>query len=367
MRDDGRGGGTPDVRGDGLGPASGANSGSDQASLSASLKENVAYIKTAFGDSDDLVLRYIELATGPKRRMTLVAYLREMVDRYYLEESVIRGLAHFHEHVLTASSAIDILRDKVLTVAKADTVSTFDEVISGLSAGDCAVLVDGNKKALMCEVRGFAIRSIEDPISESTVAGSKEGFVESLKTNVSLLRRYIRSDRLRVEYFTSGPTSRTPVAMAYVAGVVSDRLVEEGRRRLSRLSVDGISFSLAEYIEDAPLSLFPTLLRTQRTDRAVAALLEGRLLFLCDGTPDALAAPVNFYMFLSTPEDYYERYWVGTALRWLRMAALSISLLLPGLYVAVTAFHQELLPTPLILAIAAQREGVPFPSLVEAL
>ena len=316
------------------------------------------------------MLRQLNLNAGLKRRATVVAYLNEMVDRQYLEDSVVSGLMRVGDHldrVLTSSAVIDILRERVLTVAQATTTKDLDDIAKGISAGNCAVLVDGCKEALVCQVQGWKSRSIQDPTSESTISGPKEGFVESLDDNVSLLRRYILSNHLRVEYFRSGRVTATRIALAYVSGIASDRLAQEGRRRLSRIDVEGVSSSLEEHIEDGALSLFPTLLRTQRTDRAIAALLEGRLVFLVDGNPDILVAPATISMFLSSPEDYYERFWVGTSLRIVRMMALLLSLLLPGLYVAVTTFHQESLPTRLILAIAAQREGIPFPALVEAL
>ncbi|HHW26635.1 MAG TPA: spore germination protein [Firmicutes bacterium] len=335
--------------------------------LSASLEENASALREAFGSSADLVLRYIELATSPKRRTAVVAYIQGMTDRQYMEDSVISSLSTFDGHTLTAASIIEVLRDGVLTVADVETIDDLNDVKRHIAQGYCAVLVDGCDKAIVGDVTKWETRSIEDPTSESTVSGPKEGFVESLSTNITLLRRYIRSEFLRVEYFYSGPVSRTPIALVYVAGIASERLVQEGRERLRRLDVDGISAGLEEYIEDAPTSLFPTLLKTQRPDRAVGALLEGRLVFLVDGNPETLIAPATLHMFLSSSEDYYERFWVGTMFRWLRMLGLLVSLLLPGLYVAVTTFHQELLPTPLLLAIAAQREGIPFPAVAEAL
>lgn len=141
------------------------------------------------------------------------------------------------------------------------------------------------------------------------------------------------------------------------------------RSRLDRVDIDSIQESgqLEELIEDAPLSPFPTMARTERPDRVAGALLEGRVAVLIDGTPFVLIAPATLMMLLSTPEDYFERFYAGTLVRIVRVTAVLISLLLPSLYVAVTTFHQEMLPTPLILSIAAQREGVAFPAFLEAL
>lgn len=159
------------------------------------------------------------------------------------------------------------------------------------------------------------------------------------------------------------------MAIAYVQGIARPSVVQEVRSRLERVDIDSIQESgqLEELIEDAPLSPFPTIGRTERPDRIVGALLEGRVAILVDGTPFVLVVPLTLMTLLTTPEDYFERFYAGTLVRVIRVVAITVSLLLPSFYVAITTFHQELLPTPLILSIAAQREGVPFPAFVEAL
>ncbi|HHX25255.1 MAG TPA: spore germination protein, partial [Firmicutes bacterium] len=243
------------------------------------------------------------------------------------------------------------------------------DFLSSIAAGKCGIVIDGSSETLVCDVRGFETRSIEEPQSEVVIRGPREGFTEVLRINTSLLRRRIRDPRLWIEEFTVGRVSRTQVAIVYIKGIANDKVVQEARDRITRIDIDSIQESgeLEEYLEDAPFSPFPTILRTERPDRVAGALFEGRIAILTDGTPFVLIVPVTFLMFLTSPEDYYERFFIASAIRLLRYASFFIAFLLPALYVAITTFHQEMLPTPLVLAIAAQREGVPFPAVFEAL
>ena len=230
------------------------------------------------------------------------------------------------------------------------------EVVLAVAEGLCVVLIDSACTALACAVQGWAQRSPEEPSTEATVRGSKEGFVESLRVNTSILRRRIADPRLHIEERRLGRVTRTLVAMAYVQGIARPSIIEEVRSRLDRVDVDSIQESgqLEELIRDAPLSPCPTIARTERPARIVGALLDGRIAIIVDGTPFVLTAPTTFMMYLTTPEDYFELFYSGTLIRLTRLLALGVSLLLPSVYIAVTTFHQEMLPTPLMLSIAAQ-------------
>lgn len=201
------------------------------------------------------------------------------------------------------------------------------------------------------------------------VRGPRDSFVETLETNIALIRRRIKHPGLRMESTVIGKLTLTDVVVAYVEGVSRHGVADEVRRRLGRIEIDGVleSGQIEGLIEDQPLSPFPQVMRSERPDRVAAALTEGRVAILVDGTPFVLMIPATLSTFLTASEDYYERPFIGTFLRLLRYLALAISLSLPSLYVALTTFHQEMLPTPLVLSIAAQRRGVPFPALVEAL
>ncbi|NLM65157.1 MAG: spore germination protein [Firmicutes bacterium] len=235
--------------------------------------------------------------------------------------------------------------------------------------GHTLVISAGDPDILACNTSAYFGRQVQEPSNESTITGSKESFVESLRVNTSLIRQRVASPRLRVEELSIGRISRTKVAVIHIDGIANDAVVNEVRQRLSMVDVDAVHElgHLKELIADAPYSLFTTMLRTERPDRVAAALLEGRVALLADSTPFAMVVPQTFIMTMTTPEDYYERFSIGTATRVIRILAFIVSLLLPASYVAVITFHQELLPTPLILSIAAQREGIPFPAAFEAI
>ncbi len=298
----------------------------------------------------------------------LVVHIDGLCDKELVAKTIVERITDADHAWTDAGQAYEDLRDRVLSTSDMREVDSLDSLIANVTGGDCGILIDGVTRGVVCDTRGWEDRRVDEPSSEATIRGPKEAFVESLRTNTSLIRRRIASPRLRIEESRIGRITRTAVAIAYVSGVVEDETVREVRRRLEGIDADSIQESgqIEEYIEDEPISPFATILRTERPDRVSAALLEGRVAIVTDGTPYVLIVPATFTMFLSTSEDYYERYFIGSAIRLLRTAAFFISLTLPSLYVAITTFHQEMLPTPLILSIAAQREGIPFPALVEA-
>lgn len=335
--------------------------------LSEMLDVNEKRIRQAFGDSPDLVLRRI--AIGKKGRINaLVVHLKAMVDGEIVSGAIMKRIVDKTEGLSQPRMAYTNIRDRYLELTGIGEEHDFDNLLGEITSGNTCIIVDGVPKAIVCQVQGYAQRNISEPSTEATIRGSKEGFIESLPTNLSLLRRRIRNPRLRVEQYTLGEVSKTPVALLFIEGIANSRVTEEARRRLSQIRIDSIQESgqLEELIEDAPLSPFPTLLRTERPDRVTGNLLEGRIAILTDGSPFALIAPATFTMFLTAPEDYFERFYAGSVIRILRYLAFVLSLTLPTLYIAITTFHQELLPTPLILSIAAQRDRIPFPAVAEA-
>jgi spore germination protein KA len=210
---------------------------------------------------------------------------------------------------------------------------------------------------------------VESPVAEQVVRGPQEGFTENIVTNTGLLRRRLRTPDLLFERVVVGRRSRTNVLVAYMLGLTNPALLDEARRRLSGIDIDMLegSGTLEQLLEDSPRGFFPTIQDTQRPDRAAAALAEGRLVFFVDGSPFALIAPVGFANFLHSPEDYYIKWPFGSILRFIRICGLLATLLLPATYIAIANFHQEMIPSSLLLAIAASRENVPFPAQFEVM
>lgn len=215
----------------------------------------------------------------------------------------------------------------------------------------------------------FDKRSIEEAPNETAIRGPREGFNENLSVNITLLRRRLKSPNFKSEILKFGRVTQTSIALVYIHEICKPELVEEVKRRLSYIDIDGVLTSsfVEETIEESPFSPFPQVQYTERPDAVISSLLEGRIGIIVDGTPSALIAPVTMVMLMQASEDYYQRFIASTWIRWIRYFFLFISLLLPSIYIAVTTFHPEMIPSKLLTTITVSREIVPFPAILEAL
>ena len=340
--------------------------------VSRDISENETSIKSAFGYSTDLVVRIIRSGENSRFRV-LIAHIDGLVDKDLVAKSIIRpiGMKDTATADMPPSPAYihDDLRNRLLESSEVKEVTRMADLPLHISSGDCAVIVEGVDSALICSVRGWLTRTPENPTTEPAIRGPKEGFTETIRVNTSLLRRRIRDPRLWIEDTVVGEVSKTDIAIVYVKGVANEKVLQEVRDRIGRVKVDSLQESgqLEELIEDAPSSVFATVLTTERPDNVAGSLFEGRVAILVDGSPTALVVPATFLQFLMATEDYYQRFTASWFIRLIRTIAFLVALALPSVYVAITTYHQEMLPTPLVLSIAAQREGVPFPAAIEAL
>lgn len=339
--------------------------------ISLSISDNEKRIQEAFGYSGDLITRKIKFGAYSGTEV-LVVKIDGLVNDQSVSQDILKPIGFLSDWPpLEEPSPANIyrqLKDRLIARSELTEAGRMEDLLKEVCCGNCALLVEGHHLALIADVKGWKDRTIEEPTTEPTIRGSKEGFVENLRTNTSIIRKTIRSPRLRIEEMTVGAITRDVVSIVYIDGIADDKIVQEVRDRISRITIDSLQGTgvLEEYIADAPYSPFPTVLRTERTDRAVGSLLEGRIVILNSLTPFVLIVPCDMFMFLSASDDYFEGFLIGSFLRLLRMTLLALSLLLPAFYVAVVTFHQEMIPTDLVIAIAAQREGLPFPALVEA-
>jgi spore germination protein KA len=246
---------------------------------------------------------------------------------------------------------------------------TIGDLLHAILDGGTALLVEGAGTGLAVYLPQSEGRAVQEPAAEPVIRGPREGFTEHLSDNTAMLRRRLRSPQLRIESLRIGRSSWTAVVMIYLRDVADPGVVAEVRRRLEDVEIDSLEDSsyLEELIEDDPYSLFPTILNTERPDAVAASLSEGRVAILTDNSPSALIVPVSLWSFLQASEDHYQRYPIATFLRLLRLGLAAVSLLGPAIWVAVLSYHQEMLPSALLLTVAATREGIPFPAIVEAL
>ncbi|GFN24202.1 spore germination protein [Thermanaeromonas sp. C210] len=338
--------------------------GKSQAPLSPDLKANVRYLQETFGYSQDLVIREVTV----KERRAALAYLESMVDRDVIQRDVLPSLMKLgREGGYSARELVTLVRDN-LSIGHLKEQDRWGDVVYGLLDGQVALLMDGSRRVLLLGADSWEKRAVTEPEVETVIRGPREGFTEDLPTNISLIRRRLRTPDLRFETWYLGRATHTRVVISYLEGLALQEVLEELRSRLRRIDTDGILESgyIEEMIEDCPFSPFPQFARTERPDRVVADILQGRVAILTDGSPFVLTLPINLFTELQAADDLYER-WVVSFIRLYRFISIFVALLLPALYVAFTTFHHEMIPTVLAVAIAAQRERVPYPAFLEAL
>ncbi|WP_144555011.1 spore germination protein [Bacillus sp. X1(2014)] len=336
--------------------------------FSSNLSENEQILKEMFQNCADFILRPIYITGKPK---ILLIYLDGLTDTKTLENMlfkpmVFEGLPNDNVEI---RSIVQIMEKQLLSATPVKTVSQINELVNGVLKANVGILLDGESQALLVSLTEFEMRNVEEPATEITIRGPREGFTESIRTNTTLIRRRIRSSKLKLEPYSIGELSQTDVVIAYIEGIAKDSLLEEVRKRLGRIKIDAILESeyIEEFIEDMPFSPFPQIQNTERPDIVVANLLEGKVAILVDNTPFSLIVPMTFWDGLQAVEDYYERFLYTSFIRLIRYILFNMTLFLPSLYVALTTYHPKLLPTKLLVSIASAREGVPFPAIIEAL
>jgi spore germination protein KA len=337
--------------------------------VASDLENNFKRIKAAFGDSTDLMVKEIWLGgtTGP--RVGLV-YLDGLTDMKLILQSLhSNGSSFIHLQNYAPEEVLEYLKRTIMAVGEIKVIDQIESVVFAVLSGETVLFTDGCTRALALGTVGGEKRSVEEPNTQSVIRGPREGFTEVLRTNTAMVRRKIKDARIRMEGKQIGRVTKTDVAIMYLQGFASEAVIAEVHARLDRIDTDSILESgyIEEFIQDGKYSPFPTIYNTERPDSVAAGLLEGRVAILVNGTPFALLVPALFTQYFQAPEDYYQRADFGSLLRILRFISFLIALLAPSIYIAVTTFHQELLPTPLLIGLAGQREGVPFPAFIEAI
>jgi spore germination protein len=338
--------------------------------LTSNLEKNINTIQQLMNSPSDLVTRSLHVGNY---KVTLV-YFDGLIDKATVNEFIIKNfqedVSNLKNQPLSPSTSfIEYLKNKVFSAAELKTVDTMDELMLDILSGDTAVLIDGLDQGLVIGTRGWEGRSVEEPVTEALVRGPRDGFTENIRTNMVLIRRRIRDPNLRFESFKVGRRSKKDLSISYIAGIAHPQIIEEVIRRIKSIDMDDVPETgyVEQWIEDNFLSPFPQVLNTERPDKVSAALTQGKVAILLDGTPFALIAPLTFGEALQSPEDYYERWYIGTLIRTLRYFCAFVALFLPSLYVALVSFHPGMIPSKLAFSIISTREGVPFPSLIEAL
>ncbi|MFC4386284.1 spore germination protein [Gracilibacillus marinus] len=331
-----------------------------------SVQENKEKLEEIFHQSSDIKSREFLIPTASPVLATLI-FVDGMVSEENINLQVMTPLLKINSEKI--NDMFSYIQNEVLTTSNLKIVDTFDEAVKGILAGLTALIVDHCNQMILVNTIQFETRSVEEPDTESTVRGSREGFNEVLTTNTSLIRRRINHQDLLFEDFTIGKLTQTTVRIGYMHNVASQEVVAEVRRRLNHIDTDSILESgyIEQFIEDHPNSIFSTVANSEKADKVCAKILEGRVAILCNNTPFVLTVPHLFVESLQVPEDYYSNKFIASFVRILRLIALFLTLFTPGIFVAASTFHQEMVPTLLLTTMAAAEEKVPFPILLEAI
>ncbi len=337
--------------------------------VSSKIEENLSYIKKRFTYpiNNDIIIREITLK---KERKAFVVFIDGMVASEFVDLAVIESLQklpYFADD--EAYKYEDEIIEKFISHSQAMATEDMDAIIEEINFGSCAVFVDGFKKGFSLDVRDWGHRSIDKPETEQSIYGPQEAFAEMLRNNTALVRKIIKTEKLIAEGVKIGSISKTRGVLLYISDIANDDLINEVKRRIKAVTADYI-ISIEEVsmlLEDSS-SIFTTQsLLTERPDRVARALTEGRVALLLNGSPRALIMPTNAFELTHAASDDYLRVPFANMARMVRLIAMFFSVFLPGLYIATTLFHQEIIPTYLLYSISASRENVPFPSVVELL
>jgi spore germination protein KA len=342
------------------------SSAAPESKLSSSLNRNLNRISQKLGDSPDIINRQFMIGHS-NPQTAVILFIDGLVDQKTINENILRPLLSIDE--VSSLLTPEMFEQYLLTVGGIKQVQDFAGLVEGILTGDTALLLDGSSTGLLLSTKGWEKRSIREPDMEVIIKGPRDGFTENLRTNTALLRRRIEHPSLRFDAIKIGKKTRTDINIAYIQGLANPDLVNEVKRRIQRIDTDGILAAgfIEQFIEDAPFSIFATVGYTERPDVCCAKLMEGRVAILTDGTPVVNTVPFLFVESFQSPDDYNFRPFYMTLVRWFRYSAFVISILLPPVYVALSSYHQELIPTPLLISMAAATEGTPFPALVEAI
>ena len=337
--------------------------------VSEDIEENLAYIKKRFNYpvNSDIIIREINMRGNRKAFLVLI---EGMVDTSNVDSNIVRTLLqlpYYSEEKLYSYE--DEVTEKFVAHANSYPYTDMDIIIENINFGSCALFIDKVKKAFVYDVKKWASRGIDKPQNEQSIYGPQEAFAEMLRSNTALIRKILKTEKLISEGVKIGNISKTPGALLYIDGIVNQNLLKEVRRRIKSIAVDYV-ISIEEVemmMEENTFMITNQIMSTERPDRAARALSEGRVVLVLNGNPNALIFPTTAFEMFHAVSDEYMRVPYANMSRIIRLIAMFVSILLPGLYLAVTLFHHEIIPTYLLYAISAARENVPFPSFIELL
>ena len=364
---------------------------SDVKDIFPSIDVNIEYIKVKYNllINSDIILREFLLTARNKQYRAFLLFIDGMTDMNLVNDYVLEPLM-----LKNSANSFDGNQNQVISEAVTNNITVrkvkkfnikeyilnsllpqnnvkpqkeFKEIFAGVNSGNCALFIDTLDIAFDIDVKGFKTRAINKPENEVVLRGPQEAFVESIRTNTSLIRRIINNENLIMENVRVGKVSKTNCAVCYMKNITNNDLVAEVKYRLNNINIDYLvsSGELEQLLEDNSKYSLPQIISTERPDKTATYLLEGRVVVLVNGSPYALIVPAVFIDFLESSEDKNIKFQFANLLKIIRIASFLITLLLPGIYIAITSFHLEFIPTELLFAVVASRASVPFSIIFE--
>lgn len=344
----------------------------DNTVIQGSLEKNHEVLEGLYRLSvnKDVVIRNVSIAYQPKIKGMLV-FMDGLIDKKIINLTVLEPLM-FMEGIpekTPGKDFIEFLLEECLPSGQASRIGSFKEVQQAVNSGDAVLFFEGINEGIAIETKGYEHRSIDRPITEQSVRGSQNAFTEVLRVNTALVRTMLHASDLVTEMIAVGARGHSNCAVMYIQSIANEKLVQEVKRRISGIRTDIITDSgvLEHFIEDFPKSPFPQTLSTERPDRVATHLSEGRIAVFIDGSPFGHILPVSLFTLMHSADDFSLNLYYTNMLRLVRWASAVLSLMLPSMYLAISTFHQEAIPTELLLSIAAARAQVPFPTIIEIL
>ena len=341
------------------------NTSLDDLKIKSSLDENITIIKKLFENMDMMRYKTIQMK-GKSEKRYFLAFCDGVVDSEIINTHIVKPLM-----TLTPTggdSLLEALLSSVVQVGESKIVDNFKNVVENVTYGDTILFAEGCNQAAILNTKHFALRSISEPDNEKILGGPREGFTESLTQNLSQIIRRLRTHEFKTKFITLGRITQTSICLCYIDSVVDKGVLQELFRRLEQIDIDGVLEEnyISENIRDNRYSTFRTTGYTERPDVVVGKLLEGRIAMLVDGSPLVFTAPYFFIENFQSNEDYYYSFYYTSFSRFLRICAFFLTVAVPGFYLAVVAFHQEMLPVQLLMKLALERQSVPLPAAIEA-
>jgi len=333
-------------------------------SIYQSIDDNINYLYSLNSKDSDIVIKQFKINDVKASLITCEG----LSDKKLIGDVVLRPILSCDDIPNKPVLQYSYIRDKVLCASEQKEVFDFNELFTGVMGGSCALMIDGVPRALVLDVRGFDRRGISEPIMEITDRGSRESFIEVARINMTMIRRRLKTSSLRFETMEIGQESKTSVIMCYLSDRASDSILEQVRQRLKNIKIDSVLESgyIQPFLDTKRVSFFSGVGYVERPDTLCAKLLEGRIGVIVDGAPLALVVPHLFSENFQSFDDYCNRPFYATFSRLLKYFSFFMSIILPGLYVAVGTFHPELLPESLLYDIAVSESRTPFSLTMEA-